>query len=341
MFEGLFGSLIGKILAIVTGLAGVVTGLAVTDAIPLEIPGIESTNASVSATANTPAGNAGASVSTPDLTVAQEAAAEQAQEQAVAIADQALGIVADVNSQAAAAKTVADACVASVTDSVTKLTAKIPGIATPAAAQALVAEAGAIGTAAQQCVAEAGKLGQTAVDLAKTALQQVTQAAGLLNGLGLPTGIAGDKVDAAVAATDAATGIADDAMKLALSIADKVTKMATGAVGDSMGIQQAVLEAALKAANTATGVAGSVSPVPLPGTGTTGGTGLPGLPSIPGVGSLPIPGIGGATGNPAQLGLGMAQMGMGLASSIMNQFLGGMGGGGIPGVGSLPIPGIN
>lgn len=315
MFEALFGSVAVKILAVITGLAGVVTGLAVTDAIP-GLAGLGGESA-VQASSRTPAGETSVSAGAQTSDVAVPGPSDEA----IAVAQNATDLAGEAQGIALQVQAAAQECVASVTAAVNGLTARIPGATSPAQAQALVAEAGVIGETARECAAIAGSLGQTAVGLARQATDQLTAALGTLgvDGLGAPVGPGQEALDTALVATDLATDSADGAMNLALSIADQVTKLATGAVSSALGIQAQALEFALQAAGTAQGAAQGVAPT------------VPGIPSIPGAGGLPIPG---GTGNPAGMGMDAAQMGFGFAKSIMGGFMGGFGGDG-----GFPIPG--
>lgn len=312
--EGFLGGVIGKIVAAVTGIAGIFGGLAATGTLPGVAGSNEPVEASGSTQASTPAGSSSVSASgsvqgvpTPAVPEVDPASAPQIQ--------QAVTIAAQAKQTAASAQAAASQCVNAIAAEIIALIGSVAGVTDPAQAQQLVDKAVEIGAQARACADEARALAQQGVD-------QATAASGLMGNLPVVgTNPAGGPSAAGIAtgqtAVDDANEIADDALAMALRIIEQVTEMATGAFNDALGIQQKAQAAGLKAAGSAAGLApDSVPSVP----------GTDGLPSLPGLGDdgFPsIPGVGGA--NPGELGLG-------LAGEVLSTLTGAFGGG-------LPVPG--
>ncbi len=302
MLEGVLSSLIGKILAVVTGLAAVGGGMAGAGLIP-GIPGLGGTP-EATAEVGTPAGSA--SVSTSNLLIGLDNLPVGSD------AADALALVGQAQASADAAKAAAATCLATANTQISGLVAKLAGVTNPAQAQALLGTAGTIGTEAQKCADEAKALAKTSVDQATAA----SQAAGLLGvaGLGDLSGV----------------GNPDDLLAQIMAAVEDAGRAAAEAETMALGIVNSVITSV----GTMLPIPGGEGGLPLPLPGGEGGLPLP----VPGVGEgglpLPIPGVGEGglplpgAGDPTEL---VGQ----LAGTILGA-LGGVGGGGLP----VPVPGL-
>lgn len=313
MFGGLLGTVAGKIIAAVTGVAGVAGGLAAAGALP-DIGTQHS--ASASGEASTPAGStsasAEASVSGP---TGPEVPEVEVPELPVGAGD-ALAIATQARQTASEARAAASECVNTIRAEVIALVSSVRGATNPDQADELVEQAREIGAKARACAEAARELAQHSVD-------EASEARGLLARVPVVGGHpANGSADAGYATARTAVAdaneIASDALDMAFGTSGDVTEIATQAVGDSIAIQRKAKEAGLKAANSAAGIAGGAAP----GLGGTDDLGVP----IPGLGGDDLPVVG-------QIDqLRPTEFGTGLAQQVLSTFTEAVGGG-------LPVPG--
>lgn len=320
MFEGVLGSLVIKIVAVLTGLTAVAGGMAATGVLPGMSDAPEAT-----AEVTTPAGSTGISTSTLPIGLDDLPAGTDAAD--------ALALVGRAQESADAAQAAATKCLNTANTQISALVAKLNGLTNPAQAQALVGTAGTIGTDAQKCAAEAQALARTSVD-------QATDAAGLAEGLDL-AGLADlpgvsnpeDLLAQIMALVEGAGAAAAGAEDLALGIVNSVIT-SVGALlpipGGEGGLPLPLPGGEGGLPLPIPGGEGGL-PLPIPGVGDGGlplpipGAGEGGLPlPIPGAGEggLPVPGLDGL-GNPTDL-----------AGRLAGTILGALGGG------ALPVPGL-
>ncbi len=285
MFGGLFGSLIGKIAALVISITGLTGGLVATGSLPMLDQSDGTLGGSGVQTRNT--AGAGVPLSFPDIPTAQELVeAGGSQDMAIASAGQAIQAAGTAEATARQAAEAARRCIEQVTASVSALVAKVSAATTPEEAQALVTQAKGIAESAHNCVKQATALGKSGVDQANQARAQAEAAARQLDGVNL-TGATQGVVSAAESAAGTATGTAGEANDTALGAFQKVADL-------SMDLMRMATEMQ-KSFEASQGNPGTV-PLPVP---------APTTPQVP---------------NPAQFSAQWERFGMDMATRAMNDW---------------------
>lgn len=312
MLGGIFGTVVGKVLAGILGVAGLAGGLAAAGALP-GVGGAPEVEVAVDTPAAKVAVPAKIDTVTLDSLPAGTAAAE------------AVGLINEAEAAAAKAAAAAQKCVDTAGSQLNALLGTLKGVTDLTQVQGLLGTATSIGNKAQTCANEAKALSQSAVDKATAAASQAGGLGGLsdlggLSGAGNPN----ELIEQIIVTATGVVQSALDAQGMANGIVDQV--IAT--VGSLLPVGGLPLPVP--------GGGGGGLPLPLPGSGEGGlpviGD-LPGLPLPGGEGGLPLPLPGTGEGGlpvPGLDGLGDVT---GIVTDLANSILGGLGG-------TLPVPAL-
>lgn len=191
MFSELLSTIPGKIIAVLTSLAGLTGGVAATGNLSsAPVFSLLRSEPSVPQGASTP-DMAGIPLDFPvDLVTAIPVDPAAAEEIDISIAPHKPAPVIDPEAQAAAAlvaeaAALAEACLAQVGDEIAAVAAALPGIVSSAHAEALAAQAQALIDAANDCARNAAAAGVDESDRAGAALQQASALIAQIQGLDL------------------------------------------------------------------------------------------------------------------------------------------------------------
>lgn len=238
MFGGLFGTVIGKILAVVVTVGGITGGMAATGALPV-LTGIDV------APGPGPGGpvavalpGAGVPLAFPDLPTIHQAIIDQgAQELAAGASTQAIQVAGRAETTAKKAAAAAQKCLDELTAQVNALVAGIPNITSAEQAGAMVEQARSIGADATECAKQATVLGQSGVDEITRAAGQLNFAVAQINSLNLQN-TAGQVVQGAQDTLGAATKTIDQNKGNVFGMFGQISDMAATLMATAMEYQQ-------------------------------------------------------------------------------------------------------